>query len=92
VAVDGTTALRDGRPGVELVVTDTGSGIAPEHLERIFDPFFSTKRGDGTGLGLAICRDIVRAHDGLITVESAPGAGARFSVWLPGEREEARRG
>jgi signal transduction histidine kinase len=92
VEVDAAPTAREGRPGVELAVTDTGSGIAPEHLERIFDPFFSTKRSDGTGLGLSICRDIVRAHDGAITVESAPGAGARFSIWLPGEREEARRG
>jgi signal transduction histidine kinase len=92
VEVDGTPAARDGRPGVELAVTDTGSGIAAEDLERIFDPFFSTKRSDGTGLGLSICRDIVRAHDGAISVESTPGAGARFSIWLPGEREEARHG
>ena len=92
VEVRATAAARDGRPGVALAVPDTGTGIAPDHIERIFDPFFSTKRNDGTGLGLSICRDIVRAHDGAITVESAPGAGACFSVWLPGDRREARRG
>jgi signal transduction histidine kinase len=92
VEIAGAAAVRDGRPGIAVTVTDTGSGIAPEHLERIFDPFFSTKRGVGTGLGLGICRDIVRAHDGVITVESGPGAGARFSIWLPGARTEARRG
>jgi signal transduction histidine kinase len=92
VEVQGTIAARDGRPGVALTVTDTGIGVPPEHLERIFDPFFSTKRSDGTGLGLSICRDIVRAHDGTITVESAPGPGARFSIWLPIDRGEARRG
>jgi signal transduction histidine kinase len=92
VQVDGMRAARDGRPGVALAVTDTGSGIAPEDIERIFDPFFSTKPNDGTGLGLSISRDIVRAHDGAITVERAPGAGARFSVWLPGDRGEAGRG
>ena len=75
-----TTAARDGRPGVALAVRDTGTGIPPDHLERIFDPFFSTKRNDGTGLGLSICQDIVRAHDGAIAVESAPGAGTCFSV------------
>jgi signal transduction histidine kinase len=86
--VEATVALaaRDGRPGVALVVADTGTGITPEHLERIFDPFFSTKRSGGSGLGLSICRDIVRAHEGAITVESAPGAGACFSVWLPAHR------
>jgi signal transduction histidine kinase len=92
VEVGGTAAVRDGRPGIAVTVTDTGGGIAPEHLARIFDPFFSTKRSGGTGLGLSICRDIVRAHEGAITVESAPGAGARFSIWLPGDRAEARRG
>jgi signal transduction histidine kinase len=92
VEVGGTAAVQDGRPGIALAITDTGTGIAPEHLERIFDPFFSTKQSGGTGLGLSICRDIVRAHDGAITVESAPGAGARFSIWLPGDRREVPRG
>jgi two-component system NtrC family sensor kinase len=90
VEVGGMAAVRDGRPGIELAIADTGSGIAPEHLERIFDPFFSTKQSGGTGLGLAICRDIVRAHEGAITAESVPGAGARFSIWLPGDRREAQ--
>jgi two-component system, NtrC family, sensor kinase len=80
---------REGHPGIALAVADTGTGIAPENLERIFDPFFSTKPGGGTGLGLSICRDIVRAHEGTITVESVPGAGACFSVWLPAHRQEA---
>jgi signal transduction histidine kinase len=92
VEVGGTPDVRDGRPGVALAVTDTGTGIAPEHLERIFEPFFSTKPSGGAGLGLSICRDIVRAHEGAIAVESAPGGGARFSVWLPGDRREPSRG
>jgi two-component system NtrC family sensor kinase len=92
VEVSATAAGRDGRPGVATAVADTGSGIAPEHLTRIFDPFFSTKRSGGTGLGLSICRDIVRAHDGVLSVESAPGTGARFTVWLPGDRPEVPRG
>ena len=92
VEVAAELTARDGRPGVALAVTDTGSGIAPADLQRIFDPFFSTKRSDGTGLGLSICRDIVRAHDGAIAVESEPGAGARFSVWLPGDRRKERHG
>jgi signal transduction histidine kinase len=92
VEVRGTAAGRDGRPGIALVVTDTGTGIAPQHLEHIFDPFFSTARSGGTGLGLSICRDIVRAHDGVITVESESGAGARFSIWFPADRREASFG
>jgi signal transduction histidine kinase len=92
VELDGTAAIRDGRPGVLLAITDTGTGIAAEHLERVFDPFFSMKRNGGTGLGLSICRDIVRAHEGAITVQSAPGAGTRFGVWLPGALRETQRG
>jgi two-component system NtrC family sensor kinase len=91
VGVSGAVVHRDGRAGIAICVTDTGMGIAPEDLGRIFDPFFSTKGSGGTGLGLSICRDIVRAHEGTITVESTPGAGARFTIWLPGDRREARR-
>jgi signal transduction histidine kinase len=91
VKISADAVDRDGRPGIALCVVDSGTGIAPENLARIFDPFFSTKGSGGTGLGLSICQDIVRAHEGTITVESAPGAGARFTVWLPGDRREARR-
>lgn len=65
-----------------LTVHDTGPGIAPDHLGRIFDPYFSTKE-KGSGLGLAVCYSIVRAHGGAITVESEVGVGTRFSVYLP---------
>jgi signal transduction histidine kinase len=92
VEIDGAPVARDGRPGVTITVVDTGTGIPPEHLERIFDPFFSTKRADGTGLGLSICRDIVRIHEGVIAAESAPGVGARFDIWLPVDRKKARHG
>jgi signal transduction histidine kinase len=69
---------------VALVVEDTGVGIAPEHLARIFDPFFTTKDvGRGTGLGLAVSYGIVHDHGGAITVDSAPGAGSQFTVYLP---------
>jgi signal transduction histidine kinase len=91
VDVRGGADMRDGRAGVMVSVSDTGSGIAREDLERIFDPFFSTKASGGTGLGLSICRDIVRAHDGSIAVDSAPAQGACFSIWLPVDRSEAPR-
>ena len=92
VEVRAEASMAGDRAGVVLTVTDTGTGIAPEDLERVFEPFFSTKRNGGTGLGLSICRDIVRAHDGTITAERAPGGGARFSVWLPGHPGQASRG
>jgi two-component system, NtrC family, sensor kinase len=65
-------------------VADNGQGIAPEHLERIYDPFFTTKAAlKGTGLGLSVTYGIVREHGGSIEVESRPGAGSRFRVELP---------
>jgi signal transduction histidine kinase len=69
---------------VRLVVEDTGPGIEPDLLPRIWDPFFTTKGvGEGTGLGLSITNRIVTRHGGQITVESPPGMGARFAVELP---------
>lgn len=69
---------------VELAVTDTGVGIAPEHLDRIYDPFFTTKPvGEGSGLGLSICLGIVRGMGGTIEVDSAVGRGTTFRVRLP---------
>ncbi|MCD2183708.1 sensor histidine kinase [Rhizobium sp. GN54] len=67
---------------ISLSVHDTGGGIAPEHLGRIFDGFFSTK-ADGIGIGLAICRSIVAEHEGTIHVYNTEGEGARFVVSLP---------
>ena len=69
---------------VAVAVTDTGSGIAPEHINRIFDPFFTTKPvGEGTGLGLSISHGIIARHGGTLTVESAVGRGTTFNVVLP---------
>jgi len=77
-------SIRDTSVATVVDVTDTGSGIAPEHLERIFDPFFTTKElGAGTGLGLSISRDIVASHRGTLTARSAPGAGTTMTVTLP---------
>jgi signal transduction histidine kinase len=74
---------------VELLVRDSGCGMTPETMRRIFDPFFSTKSGPdasgkgGTGLGLSMCRDIIEAHHGRIRVDSAVGKGTAFTIKLP---------
>ena len=75
---------RDGH--ARVTVSDTGSGIDPEHIDKIFEPYYSTKE-TGTGLGLAIARKAVEDHDGTITVESTPGRGTTFTVELPLRRE-----
>jgi PAS domain S-box-containing protein len=77
------TNLKPG-PYLKLSVADTGHGIAPEHLHRIFEPFFTTKpKGEGTGMGLSVVHGIVSTLKGVVTVQSTPGQGARFDVYLP---------
>ena len=69
---------------VWIEFSDNGSGISPENLKRIFDPFFTTKPvGKGTGLGLSLSYGIVQKHQGRIEVESKPGQGTTFRIWLP---------
>jgi PAS domain S-box-containing protein len=69
---------------VEVQIQDTGKGIAPENLDKIFDPFFSTKKEDGgTGLGLPVVQDIIKRHGGELAVESEVGKGTTFYLWLP---------
>jgi len=73
-----------GQPAVEIAVTDTGCGIPEANLQRIFDPFFTSKEvGKGTGLGLSVSYGIVRSHGGEIAVESTVGEGSTFRVCLP---------
>ena len=68
--------------GLQVVIEDDGKGIVPEHLNRIFDPFF-TSRSDGTGLGLAVVQKIVALHHGEIRAENVSSGGARFIISFP---------
>lgn len=85
----GTVSVTAGQSGAEvwISISDTGSGIAPEEQAKIFEPLFRSHREQrfpqGMGLGLTIARDIVAAHGGHISVDSQPGQGSRFTVWLP---------
>jgi PAS domain S-box-containing protein len=67
---------------VAVKFTDTGVGIQPDEMQKLFEPFYTTKEG-GSGLGLPICYEIIQHHSGRITVDSTPGLGSTFTVWLP---------
>jgi two-component system sensor histidine kinase PilS (NtrC family) len=82
VMIDGFEQIRHGSRYVVAMISDTGAGIAPGIIEKIFNPFFTTKEG-GTGLGLSISQRIVHQHKGFIEVRAAPGKGCVFSVFLP---------
>jgi signal transduction histidine kinase len=91
----GTLTIRVSVEGqnVAIEITDNGQGIAPQDLQRVMDPFFTTKpEGKGTGLGLAICRRIIQEHGGTITVTSAgvPGQGTVVRLTLPGKNGRNR--
>ena len=94
VDLDVTRRTVDGVDGVLLTCTDTGIGIDPAELDKVFSPFFRSSRPEartrpGTGLGLAIIERVVTGHDGTVEVESVLGEGTTFTVWLPtrGPRE-----
>ena len=83
----------DGKPVVEFTVTDTGRGIPPEMMERLYEAFYTTK-ADGMGIGLSLCRSIVESHQGRMKAENLYNGpdvtGCRFSFWLPvGEKQDA---
>ncbi len=80
-----TTRLLEAEKAIEIVVEDTGTGISRENLERIFDPFFSTKSQKGFGLGLSVSYGIIRNHGGQVDVQSVEGEGTTFTILLPVE-------
>jgi PAS domain S-box-containing protein len=87
------TQHQDLNPGkyIRLTVQDTGHGIGPEVIERIFDPFFTTKEvGEGTGMGLSVVHGIVKSHGGVTSVNSEPGKGATFQVFIPSIESEVK--
>jgi signal transduction histidine kinase len=84
------TAYFSSYNGVEILIEDDGPGIEEEQLKKIFDPFFTTKDvGKGSGLGLFIVHDIIEWHGGSITVDSRPGLGTTFIIWLPEIQQES---
>ena len=84
MSTGGTLTLQTGETSenVWVSVADTGGGIPQEQINRIFDPFYTTKK-TGSGLGLMIVQRIVRAHDGRIELDSQVGRGTTFRIWLP---------
>jgi two-component system, NtrC family, sensor kinase len=79
---------KDGLPVVETEIEDTGKGISPDQIDKIFEPFFSTKKDrGGTGLGLSVARNIIREHGGEIQVQSEPNRGSVFHIILPVKKE-----
>jgi CheY-like chemotaxis protein/two-component sensor histidine kinase len=87
---DGAPPVRTGltSAAVRLSVADTGGGIRPEHISKIFDPYFTTKQ-EGSGLGLATVYAVVKKHGGYIELESEVGRGTTFRIWLPATRTVA---
>ena len=74
---------------IKLTIADTGSGIPEKYIDRIFDPYFSTKQ-EGSGLGLAICHSVINKHGGTITVSSKTGKGTTFTIFLPASQKAAQ--
>ena len=86
------TDVSEDKRWVIMEFTDNGAGIDKENINKIFDPFFTTKiSGEGIGLGLSVSYEIIKKHDGEITVESKPGKGTRFSISLPAVKSSRSR-
>ncbi|MFH1499532.1 MAG: PAS domain-containing protein [Verrucomicrobiota bacterium] len=87
LANDAAPPVRSGLGGaaIRLTIADTGRGIPPDHLAKVFDPYFTTKK-EGTGLGLATVYSIIKKHGGHIEVDSVEGKGTTFRIWLPATR------
>jgi two-component system NtrC family sensor kinase len=84
-----TIKTKNVRQGIEASVSDTGAGIREEELQKIFQPFYTTKK-DGTGLGLSISYGIIKEHNGEIYAESSVGSGTAFRIFLPAQKELAK--
>ncbi|MBY5935666.1 cache domain-containing protein [Tateyamaria omphalii] len=93
----GTLSIRaedvaqDGVPGVRVAVSDTGPGIAPERVDDVFAPFYTTKQAEGTGLGLSISQTLIQRAGGLIRARNRDAGGACFEVWLPAAEQDETR-
>jgi two-component system NtrC family sensor kinase len=83
-----TTKMVAEENSVQIIVEDTGTGISAENLEKVFDPFFSTKTQQGFGLGLSVSYGIIQNHGGWVDVQSTEGEGTRFTIYLPIEEEK----
>ncbi|MFC1490097.1 response regulator [Candidatus Latescibacterota bacterium] len=89
---ESSAVLKDIEPGeyLKITISDTGHGISPDILDRIYEPYFTTKKkGEGTGMGLSMVHGIVKGHDGAITVESTEGVGTSFKILLPKFKEHS---
>lgn len=88
IALDQVAHPDSGAPGWLLSVTDHGKGIAPDIMDKIFQPFFTT-RSDGTGLGLPVVQHVALLHGGYVSASNQPGGGTQFAIWLPEENKLA---
>ena len=78
--------VNEDKPQVQIGLKDTGAGILPENMSKLFEPLFTTK-AKGIGLGLAICKTLVEGNEGHIEVQSTPGQGSEFTIYLPIAKE-----
>ncbi|MBC8019476.1 MAG: PAS domain S-box protein [Verrucomicrobia bacterium] len=87
ISADNAGSMQEGKRFVNISVADSGAGISEQHLQRIFDPYFTTKQ-QGSGLGLATCYSIIKKHGGKISAASILGKGSTFNISLPGSVQE----